>query len=592
MLSSPEAKNKQSALYRIASLIKPHKTLFSLGIIALALGSAINLIFPEIIRRLANQNFWLMLEKYPYEIALSLLLLFLVQAFCFYYRSLFFNLIGLRVVKNIRQQIYESFLARELLFFDNHSVGELVARLSSDTVLLQDAISYRMSVFIRYGFQVICGLAMMSWISLKLTLIIVLTIPLIVVVSRFFAKKLRKASSEQQTLLALCSSIANETLSQLRVVKSFNQETREIQRYLTANNNTLESATKRAHIAAFFSSFISFLLNATLIGLLLYGLLLVKVTSLSAGDLIAFVLYGTIVAVSFAFLINSISEFIQALGASDRIFEFLSEPHSTYQAQSKISQSSGPSHSGDIVFKDVSFSYPSRPTIKVLDNVNLTFANNKVTALVGPSGAGKSSIVSLLLKFYKTYSGSILINDKDINHLTDQEIRSLISYVPQEPQLFSISLLENVAYGNPLASMQDIEVACRQANILDFINSLPKKFNTLVGEKGFQLSTGQRQRIAIARALLKQSPIIILDEATASLDSENEAHIQEAIKNLASGRTTIIIAHRLSTVKKADHLVVLEQGKVIQVGSHDTLVQIPGLYRQLVERQELVIGQC
>jgi len=588
MLTSTGLDKRRHSITRLFALVRPHLKICVVGLLSLALGSSINLLFPEIIRRLLNKDFWFILESYAFETALGLIFLFVLQAICFYYRSLLFNLMGLRIVADLRRKVYSSLIARDIEFFDRNTVADLVSRLSSDTLMVQDALSIKMSVFIRYGFQVIFGILLMALISWKLTCLIILSVPLIVLTSRSLAKRLRFWSKEQQRELAYSANVASEGLSQIRVVKAFAQENYEAERYSAAVGRVLKNGVERSQIAAFFSSFVSLLLNASLVGLLFYGLLLVKHGNLTAGDLTAFVLYGTIVAVSFAFVVNGISEFIQALGASERIFEFLKDEKYDLADTKSDTLINLEKISGQIEFKNITFAYPSRSEIAVLKDISFTIESHSVTALVGPSGAGKSSIVALILKFYRAQSGEILLDGRDINQISDYSLRRLIAYVPQEPQLFASSIAENLRYASPNASVDEIENACAQANMLEFIKTLPNGINTEVGERGVQLSAGQRQRLSIARALLKDPQLLILDEATSALDSENEYLVQLALEKLMRGRTTLVIAHRLSTVKNANRLIVIDHGQIVQTGTHDSLLQSQGLYRQLVERQELV----
>ncbi len=580
---SPQSSASSTSIRRLLGLLIPYRGTFFLGLVSLAIGSGINLLFPIILRSFFQNTSVPELSAQATTIAGILVALFAVQGLSFYFRSYYFGSVGQRVVTSIRRQLYSVLIHKPIEFFDSTRAAELVSRLSSDALLLQDAVSVRLSVFIRYSVQVIVGTALMLYISVRLTACIVLIIPLLVGLSLLLGRKLRSLSRDQQSELGRASAIAHETFDSARIVKAFNQEEFEVARYAASNERVLSLGIARSATAAFFSSFVSFLLNCAIIGVLLYGIRLVSNGSLSSGDLLAFLLYGVIVAVSFAFLAGGYSEVVQSLGASERIFEILdSAAPQVVSGDSPMTPATG-----DCELKGVSFQYPSRPEISVLQSVSMHLPAGKVTALVGPSGAGKSTIVNLLLGFYAPSTGSILFDGKDIASLDGHRLRDRIAVVPQEQVLFSATIAENLRYGKLTASDAELERVCAQTNMLEFIQSLPQRWQTEVGERGVQLSTGQKQRLAIARAMLRDPALLILDEATSALDSENEHLVQQALAQLMRGRTALVIAHRLSTIKNADQVVVLDRGTLVQRGTHEELSQKPGLYRQLVERQEL-----
>ncbi|MBN8549201.1 MAG: ATP-binding cassette domain-containing protein [Deltaproteobacteria bacterium] len=583
--SSVKPKLRSANIRRLLALVRPHWRLFSLGLIALAVGSGINLLFPEIIRRL--------LESGPQELAVKtrsaaalLILIFALQGFAFYFRSYFFGVVGQRVVAVIRAQLYNILIHEPVEFFDRMRAADLVSRINSDSLLLQDAVSIRLSVFIRYSVQVVVGIILMSYISLTLTFSILVVVPLLVGLSLVLGKRLRNISKAQQTQLGIAASVAHETFDGVRLVKAFNKEDFEAERFGAANSAILDLGLQRSAMAAFFASFVSFLLNAAIVCVLFYGVHLVGVNELALGDLTAFLLYGVIVAVSFAFLAGGYTEVIQSLGAAERIFELLDLPHPGKAAAAGGSVSE-PAR-GQVEFSKVSFAYPSRPESPVLNSVSFTIPSGKVTAIVGPSGAGKSTLVNLLLALYAPSQGHISFDGVDLSELNARALREKIALVPQEQALFATSIAENLRYGKQDATLEELRSACKKTNMLEFIEGLPDQFNTPVGERGVQLSTGQKQRLAIARALLRNPALLILDEATSALDSENEHLIQEALGAALKGRTALVIAHRLSTIKNADKVVVLDRGSIVQEGRHELLSLQPGLYRQLVERQELI----
>jgi ATP-binding cassette subfamily B (MDR/TAP) protein 10 len=434
---------------------------------------------------------------------------------------------------------------------------------------------------------VIVGIAMMLSISVKLTATILLILPPLIFSSVVLGKKLKQLSKEQQGALGATSSIAEEALGGARVIRAFNQEPRFIERYSHAVHALLAVAIRRASVASFFSSFVSFLMNSSIVAVLIYGISLVFNGGLSAGDLTAFMLYGMIVAVSFAFVSSGYTEFVNAVGAGERVFDLL-------EAEKQVAPSSNSAERFQIKqsldFNNVSFCYPSRSEVTVLESVTLTIEAGKTTALVGPSGSGKSTIVGLLLGFYPASSGSLSIDGSTLRAEDFISLRNSVALVPQEPQLFALSIAENLRLGKNTATDEQLRAACAQARILEFIDGLPKGFETEVGERGVLLSAGQKQRLAIARALLKEPELLILDEATSALDSENEHLVQEALETIMKERTVLVIAHRLSTVKTAHRLYVLEEGTVRESGTHSELIKRKGLYHQLVERQELGLG--
>lgn len=569
---------------RVVGLALPYWRELSIGMLFLIGGSGINLLFPEIIRRLLDStNFNYLVDNLSLVI-LGLIALIIIQGLCFYGRSYIFGFVGHKAVAGLRKQLYSSLVGQDVEFFDKNRAGDLVSRLASDTVLLQTAVSLNISVLIRYSIQVIVGIALMAWISVWLTLVLILILPILVGISAVLGKKLKSASKKMQEELGKANMIAEETLYGVRTVKAFAQEKNESSRYGQAIDATLAMAKIRAWVAAFFASFSSVLMNLAIVLVLGFGIYLLKLGTISMGSLTAFLLYGVIVAVSFAFIASTYSEFAQSLGAAERVFEIIDhKPIIEGRATTKSSLIS----QGSVSFKNVSFSYPSRPEKAVLNNISFEVGSGQSIALVGPSGSGKTTIINLLLSFYNPSSGTICIDNVDISTMRPGEFREQVAIVAQDPEIFSVTIEEILRYGKPAASMEELRAACADANILEFIESLPSQFKTHVGDKGVQLSGGQRQRLAIARAILKNPKILILDEATSSLDSANEALIQQALERIMRGRTTIVIAHRLSTVKNVDNILVLKDGSVTESGPHSSLIEQGGLYRQLVEKQEL-----
>ncbi len=577
---------KSSELARLLRLALPYRGALILGLIALAGGTGVNLLLPEVIRHFLNEQKLDLLQSSPVLVGGFLLGLFALQGICFYFRSYLFGAVGQKVVNDLRKKLYDAIIAQPISFFDTHRIGDLVSRISADTLMVQDAVSIKISVFIRYALQVAVGILLMVFLSLRLTVLILIVLPILIGLSVVLAKQLRKWSKRQQTELGNATTIAEETIGGVRIVKAFNRTGTESNRFHNSIDQVLFAGLSRTRVSAFFSSFVSFLMNASIIFVLMYGIFLVNQESLSIGDLTAFMLYGVIVAVSFAFLAGGYGEFVQALGAAERIFELLDR-----EKEFEIS-TTGNEHSLtpplSIEFKKISFSYPSRQDTKALKDLSFTLEPGTTTALVGPSGSGKSTIVNMLLRFYEPSEGELLFNGKSSDLYSPRTIRSHSALVPQDPQLFAVTLAENLRYGKPDATQAELEKACLEANILDFIESLPDGFETYSGERGVQLSGGQKQRIAIARALLRNPALLILDEATSALDSESEHLIQQALQELMKSRTSLVIAHRLSTIQNADQIVVLQDGKIVERGNHQTLLSQEGLYKRLVEKQDLL----
>lgn len=597
----PSGKGRKAALLgRVLALARPHRTTLLLAFLALAAGSGLSLLIPEVLRRALEGNNWRWMGDQIGSLTAQLLLLFSLQGLAFYFRAYLFGVVGQRVVAELRDLLFASLISRPTAFFDQARTGDLVSRLSSDASLLQDTVSIRLSVVVRYSLQVIGGTALMVHISPRLSIATLLTLPFLVGTSLLLGRKLRRYSKAQQVALGAATTIAEEAFSAHRLVKAFGEENFEVSRFHMANNATRTLAEKRAAVSALFQAFASFLMNASMVVVVAVGITSVAQQELKPGDLVAFLLYGVIVAISFGFLASAIAEVLQSLGAAERVFELLDgaagrdepvvrEDRRVSTASSAHCEDSAVPQSwrGDISLTAVSFRYPSRPDLAVFSNLTTSFPGGKCTALVGPSGGGKSTLLALLMRLYEPDEGGIFLDAAPLARIPLSELRARVAYVPQESLFFSCSIAENLRYGSRQATLSQLEEVAARAHLLEFIDSLPQKFATEIGPRGIQLSGGQRQRLAIARAMLRNPDILLLDEATSALDSESEGFVQAALANLMLDRTTIVIAHRISTVVHAHKVLVLQQGSIVQEGTHESLRNVMGLYQQFAQGQRV-----
>jgi ABC-type multidrug transport system fused ATPase/permease subunit len=581
----PKAKINSSSLSKALLIFKyadNHKWKFYLGLFFLLMTGCTALAFPKLMGMLVdcvkNKD-----TSEANSIALILLgILFLQSFFSFFRLSLFVNFTE-HTLANIRLALYSNLVKLPMTFFSQKRVGELNSRISSDITQIQDTLTSTIAEFLRQFILIIGGVALLASQSFKLTLMMLSIVPVVAVAAVIFGRFIRKYSKNVQDKVAESQVIVEETLQGISNVKAFANEWYEIARYKGKIQEIVKIAIRGGKYRGYFASFIIFCLFGAIVAVVWYGVTLSISGEMSVGQLISFVLYSTFVGASFGGIAELYAQIQKAVGATERVFELLDE---TPEKINTISEDNLEKIQGNVTFKNVSFYYPSRPEVQVLKDVNFTANFGQKVAIVGPSGAGKSTISSLLLRFYDIVGGSIEIDGKDIYEYDLENLRGNMSIVPQDVILFGGSIRENIAYGKPTASEEEIILAAKQANALDFINGFPEKFDTLVGERGIKLSGGQRQRIAIARALLKNPSILILDEATSSLDSESEKLVQEALENLMEGRTSIIIAHRLATIRNADAILVLNEVIIAESGTHKKLLEIEnGIYKNLSNLQ-------
>ena len=581
----PKAKITASSINKAKIIFKyagKNTWKFYLGLLFLLLTSVTALAFPKFMGMLVD-----CVNKkdsgLANQIALGLgLVLILQSVFSFFRLSLFVNFTE-NTLANVRLALYTNLVKLPMSFFSQKRVGELNSRISNDISQIQDTLTTTIAEFLRQFILIIGSFVMLASINIKLTIMMISVVPLVGVAAVFFGRFIRKYSKKVQDQVAESQVVVEETMQGISIVKAFANEWYEIERYTTKIREVVKVAIKGGQLRGYFASFIIVCLFGTIVAVVWYGVQLSIAGEITVGELFTFILYSSYVGASSGGIAELYAQMQKAIGATERVFELLEEiPEKINSTENQ----NFPKINGDVSFENVAFTYPSRKEIQVLKEVSFTALSGQKIAIVGPSGAGKSTIASLLLRFYDTTGGSITIDNKNMLDYDLEALRGNMSIVPQDVILFGGTIKENIAYGKPNATDEEIMLAAKQANALQFIQGFPEQFETVVGERGIKLSGGQRQRIAIARALLKNPSILILDEATSSLDSESEKLVQEALEILMEGRTSIIIAHRLSTIRSADQILVLDQGQITEKGTHQELIAIEnGIYKNLSNLQ-------
>jgi subfamily B ATP-binding cassette protein MsbA len=559
----------------------------SLAAVCLVLSAAVGLAFPRIVQYLLDAAFISGNSRGLDRIAIGLLVLFVVQGALNFAQVYLLSATGERVVASLRQDLFAHLVRLSPGFFTERRTGELISRLSADVATLQSVMSHQVSEFARQSLFLVGGIAMLLLTHPRLTATTLVVVPVVVGVAWLFGRRLRKASTGVQDRVAEATGSAEEAFSQIRTVQSFTREALETERYHAHLVDVVTAAVRRARIRGAFFGVITFFSFGGIVAVLWQGGRLVLDGALTPGALVSFLLYAITVAAAVGALASLFGNYQDAVGAARRVFELLGE-------RSAIGEPERPralprphvrrSPGADVRLERVSFRYAAAQA-EALHDVSFRIAPGETVALVGPSGAGKTTVAALLPRFWDVSSGRITIEGIDVRDLALEELRGAIGIVPQEPTLFSGTVRENIAYARPEATEDEIVAAARAAHAMEFIERLPQGFATRVGERGVKLSGGQRQRLAIARVFLKDPAIVILDEATSSLDSESERLVGEAMENLLRGRSTLIIAHRLSTVRRADRVVVLDRGHVVEEGRHADLLAEGGVYAKLYKGQ-------
>jgi ABC-type multidrug transport system fused ATPase/permease subunit len=582
----PKSKITASSLNKAKIIFKyagKNRWKFYVGLIFLLLTSVTALAFPKFMGMLVdcvNKKDSDLANK----IALGLgLVLILQSVFSFFRLSLFVNFTE-NTLSNVRLALYTNLVKLPMSFFSQKRVGELNSRISNDIGQIQDTLTTTIAEFLRQFILIIGSFVMLASINIKLTIMMVSVVPLVGVAAVIFGRFIRKYSKKVQDQVAESQVVVEETMQGISIVKAFANEWYEIERYKSKINEVVKIAIKGGQFRGYFASFIIICLFGTIVAVVWYGVQLSIAGEITVGELFTFILYSSYVGASSGGIAELYAQMQKAIGATERVFELLEEKPENINS---IQNNTIPTKlNGEVRFTNVAFSYPSRKEIQVLKNVSFNVKFGQKIAIIGPSGVGKSTIASLLLRFYDIEGGKIEIDGMNIYDYDLENLRNNMSIVPQDVILFGGTIKENIAYGKPNATEEEIILAAKQANALNFIESFPEKMETIVGERGIKLSGGQRQRIAIARALLKNPSILILDEATSSLDSESEKLVQEALEILMEGRTSIIIAHRLSTIRSADQILVLDKGVITEQGTHQELISLEnGIYKNLSNLQ-------
>lgn len=589
---SKESYQKAKGIFHF---LKPYRTIYTIGWIFLLFSSSTMIFFPYLMGQLLgssgsktqslSDSLALINLSNVNSVVIALFLLFGIQAIFSYFRVVIFTNVTENALKDMRKTAFERLIYMPMDFFNQNKVGELTSRMSSDITQIQETLRTTIAEFFRQIVTIIGSVVLLVFISWKLALIMVGTVPVMALIAVFFGRFIRKLSKKAQDFSADSNTIVEEALTGISNVKAFTNEIYMMARYGKAIDEIRALNVKSGMWRGLFISFIIFCMTGAIVFIVWQGLLLTQGTNpeLSSSGFFSFMMYTIMMVASVSSIPDLYAAIQKSIGATENLMDIINQSNEKELLKGQLK----PNIEGEVTFKQVNFSYPQRNDIQVLNNISLTAKKNETIALVGSSGAGKSTISSLLLNYYPIQSGSIQFDAVAIEDIAIEHLREHIAIVPQEVILFAGTIEENIAFGHPSATKEAVIEAARQANAWEFIQSFPEGLATQVGDRGIQLSGGQKQRIAIARAILKNPTILILDEATSALDSESERLVQEALDKLMKGRTSFVIAHRLSTIRKADKIYVLNNGQIAEEGTHDELIQQKGIYANLVELQTM-----
>ncbi len=588
---SKESWKKSIQIFRY---LKPYRGLYIVALFCLMVSTSTSLLFPNFLGDLLGaesskqqMDFSLLDSNNINALFIVLMILFSIQAIFGFLRIYISSIVSESAIRDIRKDAFSKLISMPVQFYDANAVGELQSRVSSDISQLSETFTYTIAEFLRQCLTILAGIVLIAFISPKLSLIMLSIVPFIAVSAVVFGRFIRRFSKRAQDSIAESNNIILNAISGIKNVKIFVNEGFESVKYGGAVDEVKGLAIKSAIWRGLFAAFVILMMFGSVVWLIWQGMVMVQLGpengGISSSEFFKFLLLSVMIGASFGGVSSLFGNLQKAVGATERLIEILKEKNEDILPSGT---SSSTSVIGNVQFDDVKFEYATRPDVPVLRGLTFEVKAGEQVAIVGSSGAGKTNISSLLLRFYEPTEGSITIDGKDISEFNLNELRRQISVVPQEVLLFGSSIRENIAYGKPTATEEEILEAAKMANALEFIEQFPEKLETLIGDRGVQLSGGQRQRIAIARAVLKNPRILILDEATSSLDSGSESQVQKALERVMVGRTTFIIAHRLSTIRNSDKILVLENGKVEEEGIHDDLMnKEDGIYKMLNDLQ-------